>query len=147
MAVHGLTATLNPTTKDTTVTNNDSDKPQTIDLNYVRTYVAGLKNAAHAKCRENRHAFPDRPKISLPDPQDDSVVEVMKKCRRCHVKRTETLHVDHVNRTAHRFAVKYEGHAEGYLMEPGHGRLDSEGLGVIRYENLYNEVQRQAGGH
>lgn len=124
---------------------SDSDKPQTVDLEYVRSYVAGLKKAAYAECRENLHAFSDRPRISLVDPDDDSVVERTKRCRRCGVRRIETLHVDNANQTARRVAVRYEGHAEGYLMEPGHGRLDSDGRDIIRYQNLFNEMQRQAG--
>lgn len=125
---------------------SDNGKPQAVDLEFVRSYVAGLKKAAWAECRENRHSFPDRSRISLIDPDDDSVVERMKRCRRCGVKRIETLHINNVTRTAHRVDVRYEDHPEGYLLEPGHGRLDSEGLEIIRYENLYNEMQRQAGG-
>ncbi len=125
----------------------DNGKPQTVDLDYVRTYVAGLKKAAWGECRENRHAFPDRARISLVDPDDDSVVERTKKCRRCNVKRIETLHVNNTARTARQVAVRYEDHPEGYLLEPGHGRLDGDGRDIIRYENLYNEMQRQAGGH
>lgn len=124
---------------------SDNGKPQTVDLEYVRSYVAGLKKASWAECREKRHAFPDTTRISLVDPEDDSIVERMVRCRRCSVKRIETLLVDNTTRTARRVAVRYEGHPEGYLMEPGHGRLDSEGLEIIRYENLFNEMQRQAG--
>jgi hypothetical protein len=124
---------------------DNNGKTQTVDLDFVRTYVAGLNKSAWAECRENRHGFPDRSKVSLVDPDDDSVVERMKKCRRCGVRRIETLAVDNINRTAVQLAVRYEGHPEGYLLEPGHGRLDSDGFSIIRYENLFNEMQQQAG--
>lgn len=125
---------------------NDNGKPQTADLEYVRTYVASLKKPVYAQCRGKGHAYPDRPRISLVEPGDNSVIECTWKCRRCHVKRIETVHVDNASRTAHTAAVRYEDHPEGYLMERGHGRLDGEGRAIIRYENLHSELLRQAGG-
>lgn len=123
---------------------SENGKPQAVDLDYIRDYVAGLRRPGWAQCREGHHSYPDQSKTSLVDPDDDSVVERMKRCRRCGVRRIETLAVDNANRTASRIAVRYENHPEGYLMERGHGRLDSEGRDIIRYENLFNEMQRQA---
>jgi hypothetical protein len=131
--------------KDTSMS-SINDKPQGVDLEYVRNYLAGLKRPAWAQCREGHHSYPDKSRVSLVEPDDDSVVERTKKCRRCGVLRIETLHVDNASRTARRVNVRYENHPDGYLMEPGHGRLDSDGRNIIRYENLYNEMQQQTGG-
>lgn len=124
---------------------SDNGESQTADLEYVRNYVAGLRQSAWAQCREGNHSYPDRSRVSPVDPDDDSVVERTKRCRRCGVRRIETVVVNNVNRTASRIAVRYEGHPKGYLMERGHGRLDNKGRDIIRYENLYNEMQRQTG--
>lgn len=129
----------------TTSMNSGDDKPQTVDRAYIREYLASLKKPEYAKCRGNHHAFPDKGKLSAPDPDDNSIIERVVRCRRCRVTRTETLHLDHENRTAHQFAVKLTDYPEGYLMEPGHGRLDSDDFAAIRYENIYNEMRRQAG--
>lgn len=125
---------------------SDNGKPQTVDRAYVREYLAKLTSPAHAKCRGKGHAFPDKGKNSSPDPQDNSIVERVVKCRRCKVVRTEILHLDHENRTAYLFSVKLSEYPEDYLMERGHGRMDADANAVIRYENLRNEMQQLAGG-
>lgn len=125
------------------MSSDNNGHPQAADLDFVRDYVANLKRAAWLQCRENRHAFPDRAVVTPVDENDDSVVERAKRCRRCGTRRIEVVSI--ANGMARRIGVRYENRPEGYLMEPGHGRLDSEGLAVIRYENIYQELAQQRG--
>jgi hypothetical protein len=112
--------------------NTRKTQPLIADVHDVQDFAATIKSA-WVQCRSDGH---DMRPLDVQITESNDYLRV-KRCRRCGTERHQVI-----NRFGIILHTRME-YPEGYQMEKGTGRLDSEGRGVFRAMAIETEFRRK----